>query len=89
MFVNIKISVFIITSIYVELCFRDVQGETFHILKDGAYFCLLCIRSAHLVILGFSYGWCLLIQGYFARFKTMRRKQNLSSARGIQKENWG
>ena len=23
-----------------------------------------------------SYGWCLLIQGYFVRFKTMRRKQN-------------
>ena len=21
-----------------------------------------------------SYGWCLLIQGYFARFKTIRRK---------------
>ena len=39
MFVNIKISVFIITSIYVELSFRDVQGETFHIFKDGAYFC--------------------------------------------------
>ena len=36
-----------------------------------------------------SYGWCLLIQGYFARFKTMRRKQNLASAFIIQKENWG
>ena len=36
-----------------------------------------------------SYGWCLLIQGYFARFKTMRRKQNLASAFRIQKENWG
>ena len=36
-----------------------------------------------------SYGWCLLFQGYFARFKTMRRKQHLASAFGIQKENWG
>ena len=35
-----------------------------------------------------SYGWCLLIKGYFARFKTIRRKQNLASAFGIQKENW-
>ena len=36
-----------------------------------------------------SYGWCLLIQDIFARFKTMRRKQNLASAFGISKENWG
>ena len=29
-------------------------------------------------------------QGYFcAEFKTMRRKENLASAFGIQKENWG
>ena len=26
-----------------------------------------------------SFGLCLLIKGYFARFKTMRRKQNLAS----------
>ena len=36
-----------------------------------------------------SYGWCLVIQGYFARFKTIRRKQKLASTLGIQKENWG
>ena len=36
-----------------------------------------------------SYGWCPLIQGCFARFKTILRKQNLASAFGIQKENWG
>ena len=36
-----------------------------------------------------SYGWCLLIQEYFSRFKTMRRKHNLPSTFGIQKENWG
>ena len=38
-----------------------------------------------------SYGWCLLINGdIFARLvKTMQRKQNLASALGIQKENWG
>ena len=34
-----------------------------------------------------SYGWWLLIQDYFARFKTMRRKQNVASALVIQKEN--
>ena len=34
-----------------------------------------------------SYEWCLLLQGYFfACFKTMRRKQNLASDFGIQKE---
>ena len=37
-----------------------------------------------------SYGWCLLIQGYiFSCFQTMRRKQNLARALGVQKENWG
>ena len=36
-----------------------------------------------------SYGWCLLIQGYFARFKPRTRKQNLARALGIQKGNWG
>ena len=36
-----------------------------------------------------SYGWCLLIQGYFCAVQTMRRKQNLASTLGIQKENWG
>ena len=35
-----------------------------------------------------SYGWCLLIQGYFFAVKTMRTKQNLASALGIQIENW-
>ena len=35
-----------------------------------------------------SYRWYPLIQGY-AWFKTMRRKQNLASALGIQKENRG
>ena len=35
-----------------------------------------------------SYRQCLLIQGYFARFKTIRRKI-LVSTLGIQKENWG
>ena len=35
-----------------------------------------------------SYGWCLLIQGYFAWLKTMRRKQNLASALGFQKKIW-
>ena len=38
---------------------------------------------------GISYGWCLLIQGYFAGSKIMRRKQKLASAVGIQKEKWG
>ena len=36
-----------------------------------------------------SYRWCLLIQEYFAQFKTIRRKQNLPNAFGISKEIWG
>ena len=36
-----------------------------------------------------SYGRCLLIRDIFARIKTMWKKQNLASALGIQKENWG
>ena len=34
------------------------------------------------------YGWCQY-RDIFARFKTMRRKQNLASALGIQKEKGG
>ena len=36
-----------------------------------------------------SYGWCLLMLGYFWQFKIMQRKQYLASALGIQKKNWG
>ena len=36
-----------------------------------------------------SYGWCLLIQGYFCAVQTMRRLQNLASALGIQKRKFG
>ena len=32
-----------------------------------------------------SYGWCLLIQGYFCGFKAMRQKQTSASTLGIQK----
>ena len=32
---------------------------------------------------------CLLFVDLFSRFKTIRRKHNLESARGIPKENWG
>ena len=45
---------------------------------DGALFCYCASRDTWV-----SYEWCLLIQGYFVRFKTMRRKQNLASAFGI------
>ena len=63
-----------------------------HIIKDGAYFLLLCIRSAHLKKIRFP---IIIIGGVFkyknisVRFETIRRKQNLASAFGIQKENWG
>ena len=43
-------------------------------IKDGAYL-LLRVRSAHLEILGFHVG------GSIVRFKTMRRKQKLASAK--------
>ena len=35
-----------------------------------------------------SYGCCLQSVHLFARFKTMRSKQNLAGALGIQTENW-
>ena len=50
---------------------------------------LLRIRSAHLEILGFPLGGVYLYRDIFARFKTMRRKQKLSSALGIKKKNGG
>ena len=47
------------------------------------------IRSAHLETLGFPIGGAYLFRNIFARFKTMRKEQNLASALGVQKENWG
>ena len=47
------------------------------------------IVTAHLEILGFPMGGAYLYRNIFVRFKTMQRKQNLASALGIQKENWG
>ena len=38
----------------------------------------------HLEILGFSMGGAYLFRDIFVRFKTMRRKQNLTTALGIQ-----
>ena len=48
---------------------------------------LLRILSAHFV--WFPVGGAYSYRNICARFKTMRRKQNLASALGIQKENWG
>ena len=46
--------------------------------------------SAHLEILGFPMGGAYqYMDTVFARFKTIRRKQNLASALGFPKENWG
>ena len=47
---------------------------------------LLCIRSAHLEILGFPMGGVYYYRDNSTRFKTVQRKQNLASALGIQKE---
>ena len=46
--------------------------------KDGAYYCY-CTRSAHLEILGFPMDSAYLYRDIFARFKTMRKKQNFNS----------
>ena len=43
----------------------------------------------HLEILGFPMGGAYYYRDIFAHFKTMRRKQNLASDFGFQKENWG
>ena len=40
-------------------------------------------------ILGFPMGVAYQYKDIFARFKSMRRKQNLPNALGISKENWG
>ena len=50
---------------------------------------LLRICSAHLEILGFPIGSAYQYRDVFAQLKTIRRKQNLASALGIEKENWG
>ena len=47
------------------------------------------MRSVHLEILGFPMGGAYYYRVFFAHFKTMRRKQNLASDFGFQKENWG
>ena len=58
-------------------------------LKDGAYFCyfacFLCISRY------FGFLWVVPsnTEIFFARFKTMRNKQNLASTLGIQKQNGG
>ena len=57
-------------------------------INDCAFFCYCAYRLRISRYLGFLWV-VLLIQGYFARFKTRRRKQNLASALSIQKENWG
>ena len=62
--------------------------KCFMLFKDCAYFCYCeYIQSVHLKILGFPMGGAYLYTDIFAPFKTMRRKQNLASALGIQKEN--
>ena len=48
---------------------------------------VLRTRFVHLEILGFPMGDACQYKDNFARFKTIRRKQNLASTLGIQKEN--
>ena len=52
------------------------------------------VVTAHTVcasgdVLGFPVGGAYYYRDIFVGFKTMRRKQNLASDFGIQKENWG
>ena len=70
----------------------DRRNTTTTSLKEDQGRCLLLllrIGSAHLDILGFPMGGAYYYRDISARFKTMRRKQNLASDFGIQKENWG
>ena len=54
--------------------------------KDGAYFCY----KAYVLRTSRYSGFLWVVpRDIFARFKTMRKKQNLGNALGIQKENWG
>ena len=50
--------------------------------KDGAYYCY----CAYVLRISRHSGF---LWDIFACFKTMRRKQNLASDFGIQRENWG
>ena len=55
--------------------------------KDGAYFCYCAyvLRISRYSV----FLWVVPSKrDIFARVKTMRRRQNLASAFGIQKENW-
>ena len=61
------------------------QIKPYHI-KDGAYYCYCAYISAHLEIFGFPMSGACSDRYIFARFKTMRRKQNLASALEIQRE---
>ena len=65
--------------------YENAWGQSHKVLltKRRCLLLLLRIRSAHLEILGFSMGGAYQYRDIFARFKTMRRKQNLASAFGI------
>ena len=68
---------------------RKGNKERLRTAKGRCLLLLLCIRSAHLDILGFRMGGGFYYRDIFTQVKTMQRKQNLASALGIQKENWG
>ena len=62
-------------------------------ISPGIY----CLRTVPTIVIAhtfyanrdtrISYGWCLLIQGYFCAVQNYTEKANLSIALGIQKEN--
>ena len=64
------------------------EGDLERVLvKDGAYYCYCAYV---LRISRYSdFVWVVQSRDICARFNTMQRKQNLASAFGIQKENWG
>ena len=68
----------------------QVIEKIIKIVKDGAYFCYCAYvlrisrYSDFLWVVPTNYTGI-----FFARFKTLVRKQNSASAAGIQKENWG
>ena len=75
----------------------DLQGAVLRFYRvSQAYLChVTVLRTVPTIVTAHtfctfrdtrvSYGWCLLIKGYFCAVKTMRRKQNLASALGIPK----
>ena len=76
---------------FVSIFSNNWLSWTWMLVKDIAYYCY----CSYVLRISTNWGFLLVVltntvyRGIFSPFKTMRRKENLASALGIQKENWG